>query len=636
VVTVLSKSFCNTKTDIMKRSFFIIVIVLIVIGEAFCQKPPVTYGKVPLEDLKMITYDSDTTAPAVVLCDYGLFDKEHFDFTRLLRIKILRKEGFPYADAKYLTMSNPSIRAMIYNLDGEEIVKEKLSGSSIFIKMLSSDFYETSFALPNVNVGSVIDIEFKYNGLPYIWNFQRLIPVRHSELIIPESDYMDISKNFFGYVPLTIKESDRWVATNVPAFKPEPYIDSPENYLTKLEIEIRKISYLGYIRSFSTSWESINGILLTNTSFPAESTASLCLSPIIKELQESGLKDENLLRAAFERVKKMKYNGEERLYVSNSGLCSKLKLGVGNSAEVNMTLIQVLNRLGFKTYPVVLSTRDNGVISQFSPSLNKLNYVIVAIPGANGLRLLDATEEYMPYTILPDRCINGNGRLVNTEISQWVPLVVDGKDDKSISYDLKFEDDMTLSGTIAVDALDYAAYDIRKAYSTFNSKEEYSRSVEKANPGLTIEDMSATGMEDLYAPLKILYKVKLDGLTSLIDNEIYLKPMLFESVSENPFIATERSYPVSYSRKVEYKVNLRLALSEGMKAEVVPLPSAGKTRNGSIAYNYEVKTGSDSIEVNYKYSINSLTIPQDQYKELREIYNRIVRKHSEPIIIKTL
>jgi len=406
--------------------------------------------------------------------------------------------------------------------------------------------------------------------------------------------------------------------------------------MTKLEIEIRKVSYLGYIRSLSTSWESINGLLLTNTSFPAESTSSLCLSPMVKELQESGLKGESLLRAAFERVKEMKFNGEDRLLVSKSGLCSKLKLGAGNSADVNMALIQVLNKLGFKTYPIVLSTRDNGIISQYSPSLNKLNYVLVSIHDENGLRLLDATEEYMPCTILPDRCINGNGRLVHTEISQWVPLVVSGKDDKSISYDLKFEDDMTLSGIITVDAVDYAAYDIRKAYAKFNSKEEYSRSFEKANPGLTIEEMSATGMEDLYAPLQILYRVKLDGLTSLIDNEIYLKPMLYEAVTENPFTVAERLYPVSYSRKVESKVNLRLALKEGMKAEVVPFSSAGKTRNGSIAYSYAVNAASDSIEVNYRFSINSLTVPQDQYKELREIYNMIVKKHSEPIIIKTL
>jgi len=613
-----------------------LLLVLVTICCVFGQKQPFTYGKVPLEDLKMTSYDPDTTAPAVVLCDYGWFDKDRFNFTRLLRIKILRKEGFQYADGKYITMSNPSIRAMTYNLDGEEISREKLPGSSIYSKMLTSGIYETSFAMPNVAVGSVIEMEFRYSGLPYKWSFQWRIPVRHSELIIPESEYMVFSKNFFGYVPLSVYEDDRWVATDVPAFKPEPFIDSPENYMTKFEIEVQKISYLGYIQSFNTSWESINGILLTNTSFPAESVGSLCLSTMVRELEESGLKDESLLRAAFEKVKKIKYNGEDRLYTSDGGLCNKLKVGTGNSADVNMILIQVLNRLGFKTYPVVLSTRDNGVISQITPSLNKLNYVIVAIPGKSGLRLLDATEEYMPCTILPDRCINGNGRLVNTQISQWVPLIVDGKEDKTVSYDLKFEDDGKLSGTITVDALDYAAYDLRKAFAGFNNKEEYSKSIEKANPGITITEISVTGLEDLYAPLQIVYKAELDGATALTDNEIYLKPMLYEAITENPFVVTERRYPISYSRKIKHQVNLRLTLKEGMTPEVLPAASAGKMKNGAVDYNYEVKAGSDLVEMHFGLNINSLTITQDKYGELREIYNTIVRKHSEPIIIKTL
>lgn len=620
----------------MKRLLSMLLLVPVIICCTYAQKQPFTFGKVPLEDLKMTTYDPDTTAPAVVLCDYGWFDRDRFNFTRLLRIKILRKEGFQYADGKYITMSNPTIRAMTYNLDGDEIVREKLPGSSIYSKMLRSGIYETSFAMPNVNVGSVIEMEFRYSGLPYTWSFQRMIPVRHSELVIPESEYMVFSKNFFGYVPLSVYEDDRWVATNVPAFKPEPFIDSPENYMTKFEIEVQKISYLGYIQSYNTSWESINGILLTNTSFPAESVGSMCLSSMIKELEESGLKDESLIRAAFEKVKKIKYNGEEGLLTSDGGLCSKLKVGTGNSADVNMTLIQVLNRLGFKTYPIVLSTRDNGVISQNTPSLNKLNYVIAAVHRNNGLSLLDATEEYMPCTILPDRCINGNGRLVNTQISQWVPLVVEGKEDLTESYDLTFEDDGNLSGTITVDALDYAAYDLRKAFSEFNSTDEYARSVEKANPGITITEISVTGLEDLYAPLQILYKVRIGGFTTLVDNEIYLKPLLYEAITENPFVIEERRFPISYSRKVKHEVNLRLALKEGMTPEVLPASSAGRMKNGSVDYDYEVKAGSDYIEMHFRLNINSLTISQDQYRELREIYNRIVRKHSEPVIIKTL
>jgi hypothetical protein len=613
------------------------LMVFLTIGETYCQKSPIAYGKVPIEDLKLTVYEPDTTAPAVVLCDYGLFNRNNFQFTRLLRIKILRKEGFAFADKKYLTMSKPLIRATTYNLDGEEIAKEKLPGSSIFTKQLSSDLFETSFALPNTKVGSVIDIEFTFPGLPFEWDFQWVIPVRHSELILQYSEYIDLSRNFFGYIPLTVNEPDRWVAINVPAFKPEPYMDSPQNYTTKFEIELRRITFPGYIKEFNTTWENINDILLLNTSFPSNATSSLCLTSIVKDLEGSGKEGEDLLRDAFEAVKKIKYNGENRLLISDGGLCSKVKLGAGNSAEVNMILIQVLKRLGFKTFPVVLSTRDNGSLSQFAPSLVKLNYVIVAIPdNNNGYRLLDATEEYLPCTLIPDRCMNGNGRLVSDYQSQWIPLVSNGKDEKTTTYDLAFEDDMTMSGTITVDAVDYAAYDIRKAYANFNSKDEYARSVEKANPGLTITEISTSGIEDLYAPLQIQYKVILDGVATQIDNDIYLTPMLFEAITENPFAVTERIYPVSFSRKVDRKVNLKLALKEGMTPEIAPASSSGKTRNSSVTYNYDVTEESDSIEVNYSFSINSLTITQDQYKEMREVYNQIVKKHSEPLIIKAL
>jgi hypothetical protein len=411
-------------------------------------------------------------------------------------------------------------------------------------------------------------------------------------------------------------------------------MDTPENYTTKFEIELQRITFPGYFKTFCTSWENINDILLMDSSFPAETTGSACLSSIVDELKKSGLKEEELLKAAFEKVKKIKYNGEERLYVSTEGLCSKFKLGAGNSADVNLSLIQVLNRLGFKTYPVVLSTRSNGILSQFAPSLFKLNYVVVAVPSGNSFRLLDATEEYMPHTLLPDRCINGNGRLVNNSNSQWIPLVCAAKDNKTVTYDLQFEGDMSLSGTITIDAVDYAAYDLRKSISKFNSKEEYARHIEKTYPGITISQISLSGLEDIYAPLQIVYKARLEGLTTQIDDEIYLTPMLLEAQAENPFANPERVYPVSYSRKVERQVILKLSLKDGMTPVVIPGSSAGKTKSSSLMYNFVAARNGNTIEVTYRFGINSLTFTQDQYRELREVYNQIVKKHSEPLIIK--
>ena len=38
---------------------------------AFAQKAPFKFGNIPIDDLKMIRYEKDTSAAAVVLGDYG-------------------------------------------------------------------------------------------------------------------------------------------------------------------------------------------------------------------------------------------------------------------------------------------------------------------------------------------------------------------------------------------------------------------------------------------------------------------------------------------------------------------------------------------------------------------------------------
>ena len=61
----------------------------------FSQKPPIKFGDIPLDQLKMAVYEKDSSASAVVLADYG---KSYIDyrngnfkvlFERIIRIKII-------------------------------------------------------------------------------------------------------------------------------------------------------------------------------------------------------------------------------------------------------------------------------------------------------------------------------------------------------------------------------------------------------------------------------------------------------------------------------------------------------------------------------------------------------------------
>ena len=80
------------------------------------QKSPIKFGNVGLEDLQMKTYPEDTSAIAVVLCDYGYFDISAFQFTRNLRIKILKKEGSSIGTRVYPTNARSLIKGITFNL----------------------------------------------------------------------------------------------------------------------------------------------------------------------------------------------------------------------------------------------------------------------------------------------------------------------------------------------------------------------------------------------------------------------------------------------------------------------------------------------------------------------------------------
>nr|NQU94325.1 hypothetical protein [Bacteroidota bacterium] len=80
---------------------------------------------------------------------------------------------------------------------------------------------------------------------------------------------------------------------------------------------------------------------------------------------------------------------------------------------VNLILYQLLKKLDFEAFPVVISTRENGMLSPVYPSLNKLNHVIVYVKNNGNDYLLDATEDYMPYSLLPKKCLNWSGHIIS-------------------------------------------------------------------------------------------------------------------------------------------------------------------------------------------------------------------------------
>lgn len=98
----------------------------------------------PFDDVKMETmlmdyYEEDSTAPAVILYKIGEFEPNQFQFTVSLRIKILTKEGYKWANFVEEAERKSYIKGVTYNLENGKIVKEKLSRKNIYEENVADD-----------------------------------------------------------------------------------------------------------------------------------------------------------------------------------------------------------------------------------------------------------------------------------------------------------------------------------------------------------------------------------------------------------------------------------------------------------------------------------------------------------------
>lgn len=621
----------------MKRKQFIAVIALAIYVSFANAKAPIKFGKVSLEELQMTTYDADTSATAVMLCKFGEFNAEEFTFTETRRVKILKKAGTEHSEFTFPGDQKTNVKCKVFNLENGEIVEEKMSKESIFKVKVTEDIYQIKVAIPNVKVGTVYDIQIFYNYLPPEFAFQEEIPVEHSELILEKSTYVEYRKRSTGYIHVNSENDRRFWCDNVEAFKSEPYINSSENYKSKFEFDLLNISYPGFYRSYTTSWDAVNDRLAASSYFGhAIFNGSAYLNQTKKEIEATCTTREEKARAAIAAIKKVKWNEYETIYTSTESLSSIYKEGKANSAEINLMLMQLLMKLDLPALPVVLSTRDNGVLNPFYPTLEKLNYVVIRTLIDDKEVLIDATDELLPLGMLPKRCLNGQGRLVTNEAGTWVNLRTDKADKESVLYDLTLTDDLKLEGQISLAKYDYAAYKFRKDYKEYASEEDYLTYLETSNPGLIIQDYSFKNIDNIYEPINEKYTVKMSNQIQNVNGMLLINPFFFDQIKENPFKLDNRQYPIDFAYTQSKMIITKITIPEGYQIETLPQPirAVMPDKKSSILISYGII--GNSVSVSYKFILDKAVYSAEEYPLLKALYAEVVKKQAEPIILKPI
>ena len=602
----------------------------------FCQKRA-AFEKVTMEELQMTSYSGDSSASAVILLDIGYLNGNKAMFTRMMRIKILTKAGFDWGNRTFNTPGKGDFKVVVHNLENGIIVSEKADSKSIHNEEIVDQFSVYKVFAPNVKVGSVIDITYSHFGVPYEWRFQEQIPIVFSELVLEQTDFIHYSKTHFGFEPIeTVSPNLQWRARNMPAFKEEPFLSNYSNYITKFEFQVESFSIPSrsiYV-SFSTTWQTVIDNLLKNGRFGLALTGSPWFNDFVKEIKAKNLSTKEKMLAAYAYVQdNIKWDGRSNVLTSWEFKNNFLVNHSGSSADINLSLICILKKLDITVYPIVLSTRQNGLLVQFSPTISKLNYVIAYVQHDGVDMMLDATSESIGTPgILPSRCLNGNGLLVKKDNEQWITLNKGYTDLKKQFVTITMENATTAKAKIVQDHIGYGFLTWMDDLKAGNHDLEIQKNkIQKQNPDLPILSYDVTKKDTKTISGK--ETMELDISSQLVDagGDLIFNPFVMFEYAINPFKSEERRYPVDliYPRELNTTIIVQLPKEYSVKS----LPESTKYSNadGSASFTYLASASGSSMQFKIIMKINKQIFTESEYKDLRVFFSEVVKKINTPV-----
>lgn len=624
----------------MRFTFLFFIVLYLSPFKGISQKK-ISFGKVTEEELKMKYYEKDSSAAAVILSDVGFLNGRELKFTRHVRIKILTKAGLEWGNWVFNTPTKSDFSVFVFNLENGEIQKERVDKSSIYNEEIVDGFNVYKVFAPNVRVGSVIDIKFSFFGIPFQWWFQDRIPVAYSELTLEQSDFIQYSKSFFGFHPIETVSESSWKAKDVPSFKMEPFLNSFKNYITKFEFQILSLSIprTSFYYEHSKSWKNIINNLLDSPYFGAILNSTPFLNDAAAEIRknDSLSADEKIKRAYRYIQSNIKWNGVKAVMSSEDFKWNFKENHTGNSAEVNLSLIYLLNKIGIETYPLVLSTRDNGILQEFSPSFDKLNYVVALIIKDNSGFFLDATSENLAPGFLPDYCINLRGLLVKRENEQWYTLYKKEYVDLKKQYVVVNLDNATAKANITQEIGGYAflewVSDHKKDGFDVDSK---TQKLKKGWPGTNVSSYQLVKKDVSVCLAKESFEVDFTNNLISLDNEILFSPLFFHDFAENPFKTEERKYPLDFVCNKDIQSTVIVNMPKGYRIKEKPESIKFSTPDGGASFSFLVGAEIGKLQFKLNLKINRHVFSEGEYLELKQFFVQVAKLTNSPIqLIKT-
>ena len=421
---------------------------------------------------------------------------------------------------------------------------------------------------------------------------------------------------------------------NIPSYHPEPYINSPKNYMNWIGFQLRSFrSPLNNNYSIISSFGKLTNYLYDDLIFSSD----LEDMPIPAKVWKSMLNDTMTERAraqvifnfirtnmAWNRMSGFKPTETNREIWKNK---------TASNAGINMLLVSALRHAGLKAYPMITASRTGGAVNTAYPILEDyhgLDALLVLSDGHN--IVLDATNRYLLFGEPGMDQINTLGLVVNDrDHFSWAHIKDKTGSEEKTMINADVDENGKLTGTMHIVYTNHLAEHLIRL-KNLGKEDALTDYLRKEMPNTTI-----VSVRDTIYPERGIFVHDLTFTSQcIIDNDgnIYLTLLSAFGDVSNPFINSERTADIDLGYNRKFIRTMQVHIPGSYTIDSVYPPVTLRMRDTSIVF----QTGADILDhtavINQKVEFFKSFYPASDYPAFYDYERKYYDLKQRPIMVR--
>ncbi len=366
------------------------------------------------------------------------------------------------------------------------------------------------------------------------------------------------------------------------------------------------------------------------------------LQKTVQKLTENLTTDEAMIRAIYHFVAKhIRYVGIElgQSAYQPSPAVEVLQKRYGDCKDKTTLLIAMLDLVGIKAYPVMISTSPYQRIDRTLPSLSQFNHIIAAIPnGKENYIWLDPTSSTCSYGDLPHSDQGRTGLLIGDTRGTFVNIPIYPAESNKLrsTTELWLNRNGDVHGKIRIHMTGQYSIDTRWAYQQIPPTEwedTLASELSQQFPNIQVDSVTISELDNLDVPIEITVKFHVENYVIHLKKQKLL-PLPIDEFADYAEIvaASERTYPLDLSYPMQIEKTIRIHLPDSWNAV---LPPDFEHATSFAAMKRQYSQHENLVTYHLTWTLKQRTIPATAYASAKQFFNRLASEDGSRLLLNT-